>query len=374
MSCVSIPYRLRRDDVAQVVALIAGRVARLLERRGVARSAEGSEAPDLWSEEAPVLAAVAAGSVEGRVALGRRAGARVRRCGDPPEEVAPTTPGPCHASAGGFDLQPGLMTRAGQRDRLERLCRYALRPPLAQERLHRTSDGEIWLTLPHRWGRRDDPPALRPAGAAGAASSVNTEAAGEPDSVLRHLGPTRGVARRACSGYVTRCGGLGRGGIAKGRGRRGHEWRQVIPCGCVSVGRVDAPNVRTRCRGVSPLRRAAAARRADRAGVGGATHLATPRSTHRGPRGAASAGATPATRNRGSVPGRSRIRRRLLRALRRAKRGVGVRRRFSSRSAFSLALLRLLDESRLQTAALSALSKAEGLSKDRERALCERET
>jgi hypothetical protein len=31
------------------------------------------------------------------------------------------------------------------------LCRYALRPPLAQERLHRTSDGEIWLTLPHRW-------------------------------------------------------------------------------------------------------------------------------------------------------------------------------------------------------------------------------
>lgn len=26
-----------------------------------------------------------------------------------------------------------------------------LRPPLAQERLHRTSDGEIWLTLRHRW-------------------------------------------------------------------------------------------------------------------------------------------------------------------------------------------------------------------------------
>jgi hypothetical protein len=26
-----------------------------------------------------------------------------------------------------------------------------LRPPPAQERLHRTSDGEIWLTLRHRW-------------------------------------------------------------------------------------------------------------------------------------------------------------------------------------------------------------------------------
>ena len=31
------------------------------------------------------------------------------------------------------------------------MCRYALRPPLAQERLHRTRDGEIWLTLRHRW-------------------------------------------------------------------------------------------------------------------------------------------------------------------------------------------------------------------------------
>jgi hypothetical protein len=42
-------------------------------------------------------------------------------------------------------------TRAGQRDRLERLCRYALRPPLAQDRLHTTSEGEIWLALRHRW-------------------------------------------------------------------------------------------------------------------------------------------------------------------------------------------------------------------------------
>ena len=42
---------LTREDVAQVVALIARRVARLLERRGVAGCAEGDEAPDLWSED-----------------------------------------------------------------------------------------------------------------------------------------------------------------------------------------------------------------------------------------------------------------------------------------------------------------------------------
>jgi hypothetical protein len=75
--------RLTREDVAVIVALIARRVARLLERRGLAGSAE-SGAPDLWSEETPVLAAVAAASVDGRVALGPRAGTRVRRYGDPP--------------------------------------------------------------------------------------------------------------------------------------------------------------------------------------------------------------------------------------------------------------------------------------------------
>jgi hypothetical protein len=143
--------RLTREDVAGIVALIARRVERLLGRRGLAGGTESSGASDLWSEEAPVLAAVAAASVGGRVALGSRAGARVRRCGDPPEDVAPMTLGPCHAHVDGFDLHAGLVTRAGQRDRLERLCRYALRPPLAQDRLHVSAEGTIWLTLRHRW-------------------------------------------------------------------------------------------------------------------------------------------------------------------------------------------------------------------------------
>ena len=98
---------LTREDVAGVVVRIARRVTRL-ERRGLGGRAEDGEAADRWSEEAPLLAAVAAASVDGRVALGPRAGARVRRCGDPPEEVAPTTPGPCHGRADGFDLHAGL--------------------------------------------------------------------------------------------------------------------------------------------------------------------------------------------------------------------------------------------------------------------------
>jgi len=59
--------------------------------------------------------------------------------------------GRCHAHVDGFDLHAGLVTRAGQRDRLERLGRYTLRPPLAEDRLHVSAEGEIWLTLRHRW-------------------------------------------------------------------------------------------------------------------------------------------------------------------------------------------------------------------------------
>jgi Transposase zinc-binding domain/Putative transposase len=72
--------RVTREDVAGVVALIARRVERLLERRGLAGGAGSSGAPDLWSEEAPVIAAVAAGGrPRGAWPSGRGARASVRR-------------------------------------------------------------------------------------------------------------------------------------------------------------------------------------------------------------------------------------------------------------------------------------------------------
>lgn len=40
---------------------------------------------------------------------------------------------------------------AGSRDRLERLCRYALRPALGQDRLQLTADGKAVLELRRRW-------------------------------------------------------------------------------------------------------------------------------------------------------------------------------------------------------------------------------
>ncbi len=112
------------------------------------------------------------GGVQGRAALDA-ASAPCVRCA---LEVAPMTPGPCHAHVAGFDLHAGLVTRAGQRDRLERLCRYALRPPLAQDRLHVSDEGEIWLTLRHRWadGTTTGSPTSMGEGRTGAARRPST--------------------------------------------------------------------------------------------------------------------------------------------------------------------------------------------------------
>jgi hypothetical protein len=142
--------RLTALDVAEVLATVEPRIARLLDRRGLGDRDDRAGEADAWAEEAPVLAGLAAASVQGTVALGPDRGARRRRQGDAPEEVeAPD--GGCHARANGFDLHAGLVVPAGQRARLERVCRYALRPPVTPERLHLTADGQVRVTLRQPW-------------------------------------------------------------------------------------------------------------------------------------------------------------------------------------------------------------------------------
>jgi hypothetical protein len=143
--------RLTGDDVLAVVATIERRITRLLARRGLANEGVAESAPDAWAEQAPVLAGIAAASVQGTLALGSRTGARPGRYGDLPEAVDPPTRGRHHAHTLGFDLHAGIVVRAGQRERLERLCRYALRPPVAQDRLRLTDEGRVLFGLRHRW-------------------------------------------------------------------------------------------------------------------------------------------------------------------------------------------------------------------------------
>ena len=136
---------LTDDDVCRIVETTAHRVIRLLERRGVLDGAS----LDRLADEEPVLAGVTAASVNGMVATGERAGMRVRRVlSDPWEGVR--TGHLCYASRG-FSLHAATDVEAGDKDGLERLCRYVARPPLAVGSLKQHSEDLLSFKLKTPW-------------------------------------------------------------------------------------------------------------------------------------------------------------------------------------------------------------------------------
>ncbi len=137
------------EEVARVLAAIYRRVRRLLARRGL----DVEPIPDLdpLAAESPALAGISSASIQGRIALGPRAGARVFQLGREPDAPWVTSRGPCQAHLEGFDLHANITVAADDRAGVERLCRYVLRPPVAQERLSLTPDGLVLVTLKSEW-------------------------------------------------------------------------------------------------------------------------------------------------------------------------------------------------------------------------------
>ena len=136
-----------------VVQRIAERVGRMLERRGlIERDAERA-----WLSgepgEAGALDDLIGRSITYRIAVGPRAGQKVftlQSIAAQPERAGRDGA----AEAGGFSLHAGLEIQPGERARLERLCRYVSRPPVATERLAVMPSGQVryQLKTPYRDG------------------------------------------------------------------------------------------------------------------------------------------------------------------------------------------------------------------------------
>ncbi len=71
--------------------------------------------------------------------------------GRDPEAQWVTAGGPRHAHVEGFDLHANVAVPAGDRARLEQLCRYLLRPAVAQERLRLGEEGRVVLQHKTPW-------------------------------------------------------------------------------------------------------------------------------------------------------------------------------------------------------------------------------
>jgi hypothetical protein len=104
------------------------------------------------ADVSPVLAGLVGASVEGRVALDPRAGACVRRLGDEPDLGHVISRGPRQAQVDACDLHAKVwIPPPNNRARLEQLCRYLLRPSLAQDRIRLRSDGRVLVKLKTVW-------------------------------------------------------------------------------------------------------------------------------------------------------------------------------------------------------------------------------
>jgi hypothetical protein len=141
------------EDVFRILAGTARRVLRILERRGL-----DPDEDSLASDE-PLLALLTAASIRSRIATGPEAGERWRRLGDRVEPTDPEEGGvepsagipPRCVREGGMSLHADVAVPSNDRRRLERLCRYVARPPLALDRLEAMADGRLAYRLKTRW-------------------------------------------------------------------------------------------------------------------------------------------------------------------------------------------------------------------------------
>jgi len=140
-----------------LVQQIAERVGRLLEKRGlIERDMENA-----WlAADRPggPLDDLIGHSITYRIAVGPRAGQKLFTLQTlPPNALPEAEQQGDHrgaAQAGGFSLHAGIDIAPGQRQKLERLCRYVSRPPVAVDRMALTASGQVRYSLktPYRDG------------------------------------------------------------------------------------------------------------------------------------------------------------------------------------------------------------------------------
>jgi len=140
------------SDLADMLTTVRVGIRRRLERRGLIRRETGGDEADPQAEEAPLLAAWYAASVQGTVAMGPKAGHYVGRLGGELAALPDSMPPPASCGrAEGYSLHAGVRVAAGDRQRLEKLCRYVARPALALDRLQELADGRFAYRLRHAW-------------------------------------------------------------------------------------------------------------------------------------------------------------------------------------------------------------------------------
>ena len=140
--------RPTQDELDAIAWETCVKVIGHLRRQGrwtdLGESHEGSlEGEDALALEHPVLSDIYGASMRGILAFGSRSGGRVLTLASHPRPEGKERA----RGVMGFDVHAGVSVAEGERTKLERLCRYLLRPPASIERFEAREDGRVAVRL-----------------------------------------------------------------------------------------------------------------------------------------------------------------------------------------------------------------------------------
>ena len=137
--------RPKNEDLLQVVKIFQMRMLKLLQRRGLVQKNESENGGDAISETSTIETILQGASVAYKIATGPNSGQKVRKIGSfGSTSDEPFVSGDLSAVLGGYSIHAATYVHKNNQTELERLCRYILRPPVAEERCEIKGDKVLY--------------------------------------------------------------------------------------------------------------------------------------------------------------------------------------------------------------------------------------
>jgi len=143
-----------KGELTRLTHTIAQRAGRYLERQGLLESDTGNiyltqEAVDAADEDPSNQ--LLGSSITYRIAVGPQQGRKVFTLQTLPDCESDNQFVSMVGDVSGFSLHAGVATKANERTKLERLCRYITRPAVSTNRLSMTRNGRVRYELKTPW-------------------------------------------------------------------------------------------------------------------------------------------------------------------------------------------------------------------------------
>lgn len=138
------------SEIEQVLSTIITRVIRYLQRQGIIIKDDDDGVFQLGISDEDVFSRLQASSAVYRFATGKSKGKKAI-------VLKTVDDGDHNSSSGlvaknsGFSLHAGVATKADERDKLERICRYIARPAVAESRLSVSDSGDVVYRFKKPW-------------------------------------------------------------------------------------------------------------------------------------------------------------------------------------------------------------------------------